>query len=168
MVDNHLASLSGVRQLLAGGEALSLPHVQKMLDHLGERRLVNGYGPTENTTFTCCHVMTAESSMQQSVPIGRPISNTTVYILDEHMDPVPVGVPGELYIGGDGLARGYLNRPELTAEKFVDDPLNERPGERLYRTGDKVRYRIDGAIEFLGPFRSSGQAAWFSSRTRRN
>ncbi|MCP4993012.1 MAG: AMP-binding protein, partial [Gammaproteobacteria bacterium] len=105
MVDNHLESLSGVQQLLAGGEALSLPHVKKMLSRLGNRRLINGYGPTENTTFTCCHVMTATSALKQSVPIGRPISNTTVYILDGQMKPVPGGIPGELYIGGDGLAR---------------------------------------------------------------
>ena len=150
MVDSHLSSLSGVRQLLAGGEALSLPHVQKMLSVLGDRRLINGYGPTENTTFTCCHVMTSESDVGQSVPIGRPISNTTVYILDEYAHPVPVGVAGELYIGGDGLARGYLNQPELTAEKFVPNPFSAESGSRLYRTGDTVRYRRDGNIEFLG------------------
>ena len=152
MVDNHLSSLSGVRQLLAGGEALSLPRVQMMLEQLGEGRLINGYGPTENTTFTCCHVMTAASELGQSVPIGRPISNTMVYILDDQMRPVPIGIPGELYIGGDGLARGYLNQAELTAEKFIANPFNERAGARLYRTGDEVRYRADGTIEFLGRF----------------
>ena len=150
MVENHLASLSGVRQLLAGGEALSLPHVKKMLESLGEGRLINGYGPTENTTFTCCHVMTRDSQLGQSVPIGRPISNTTVYILDGQMNPVPVGVAGELYIGGDGLARGYLNQPELTAEKFVADPFSAEADARLYRTGDLVCYRGDGVIEFIG------------------
>ena len=151
MVDNHLASLSGLRQVLAGGEALSLPQVQKMLDQLDDgARLINGYGPTENTTFTCCHVMTRDSELGQSVPIGRPISNTTVYILDSRMGPVPVGVPGELYIGGDGLARGYLNQAELTAEKFIADPFSESASARLYKTGDEVRYRQDGTIEFLG------------------
>ena len=151
MVDNHCDRLSGVKQLLAGGEALSLPHVQKMLDRLGEgSRLINGYGPTENTTFTCCHVMTADSELGQSVPIGRPISNTWVYVLDAAMQPVPVGVAGELYIGGDGLARGYLNQAELTAEKFVSDPFSAEPGARLYATGDLVRYRRDGSIEFIG------------------
>ena len=152
MVDNHLASLSGLRQLLAGGEALSLPQVKKMLDQLDGRRLINGYGPTENTTFTCCHVMSGSSDLGQSVPIGRPISNTTVYILDEQMGPVPVGVPGELYIGGDGLARDYLNQPELTAQKFVANPFSDKPGARLFRTGDEVRYLRDGTIEFLGRF----------------
>jgi amino acid adenylation domain-containing protein len=151
MVDNHLSSLSGVQQLLAGGEALSLPHVNKMLAQLsGGRRLINGYGPTENTTFTCCHVMKADSQLQQNVPIGRPISNTTVYILDTDMKPVPVGVPGELYIGGDGLARGYLNQPQMTAEKFVADPFSKDPAARLYATGDRVRYQNDGSIEFIG------------------
>ena len=106
MVDNHLPSLSGVQQLLAGGEALSVPHVKKMLAQAGDCRLINGYGPTENTTFTCCHVMSTGSEIKSSVPIGRPISNTTVYILDQGMRPVPLGVAGELYIGGDGLARG--------------------------------------------------------------
>ena len=156
MVDNHLDSLTGVRQLLTGGEALSLPHVNKMLDHLSDGRLINGYGPTENTTFTCCHVMSRESNLDSTVPIGRPISNTTVYILDEFMNLSPIGVPGELYIGGDGLARGYLNQKALTAEKFVPNPftnkLSDKGGkeEVLYRTGDWVRYRNDGSIEFFG------------------
>ncbi|NNF93561.1 MAG: amino acid adenylation domain-containing protein, partial [Altererythrobacter sp.] len=150
MVDEQLDSLRGVRQLLAGGEALSVDHVRRVLEGIGTGRLINGYGPTENTTFSCCHVMDAHSDVGQSVPIGRPISNTRVYILDEHLHPVPVGVPGELYLGGDGLARGYLNRPELTAEKFIADPFSDEPHARLYRTGDWVRYQPDGNIEFIG------------------
>jgi amino acid adenylation domain-containing protein len=148
MVDSHREALRGVKQLLAGGEALSVAHVRKYLEGIGEHRLINGYGPTENTTFTCCHVMTADSRIGQTVPIGRPISNTRVYILDAHQQPVPVGVVGELYAGGAGLSRGYLNQPELTAEKFVADPFNA--GERLYRTGDLVRYTSEGVIEFQG------------------
>ena len=150
MVDTHIESLRGVRQLLAGGEALSVAHVRRMLEVIGEGRLINGYGPTENTTFTCCHVMTADSCIENTVPIGRPISNTRVYVLDGHMQPVPVGVYGELYIGGDGLAREYLHQPQLTAEKFVADPFDTTAGGRLYRTGDLVRYLADGTIEFLG------------------
>ena len=151
MVDSQLAALLGVRQVLAGGESLSVAHVGKMLGVLpAGHRLINGYGPTENTTFTACHVMTGESGVGRSVPIGRPISNTRVYVLDRRRRPVPVGVAGELYIGGDGLARDYLNQPELTAEKFITDPFSDEPGARLYRTGDRVRYRADGTLEFLG------------------
>ena len=150
MVDEQLESLRGVQQLLAGGEALSVPHVRRMLEVIGKGRLINGYGPTENTTFTCCHVMTATSRIEQAVPIGRPISNTRVYVLDERMQPVPVGVHGELYIAGDGLAREYLNQPKLTAEKFVPDPFSGKAEARLYRTGDLVYYREDGSIAFVG------------------
>lgn len=151
MMENQPETLGQVRQLLAGGDVLSAPHVKRALRALEERcRLINGYGPTENTTFTCCHPMTKASELGASVSIGRPIANTQVYILDGQMQPVPVRVSGELYIGGDGLARGYLNRPDLTAEKFVPDPFNEAAGKRLYRTGDMVRYRPDGQIEFVG------------------
>jgi amino acid adenylation domain-containing protein len=150
MVDTQIESLRGVRQLLAGGETLSVPHVREMLQVIGRNRLINGYGPTENTTFTCCHVMTAGTRIEHTVPIGRPIANTRVYVLDAHLQPVPVGVYGELYIGGDGLAREYLHQPELTAEKFVPDPFSTAPGARLYRTGDLVRWLPEGDIEFLG------------------
>jgi amino acid adenylation domain-containing protein len=151
MVDSQPEALHGVRQLFSGGDVLSVPHVQRVLANLPEGGvLINGYGPTENTTFTCCHVMTRESRVEGSVPIGRPIANTQVYVLDRSMQPVPVGVYGELYIGGDGLARDYLKRPALTAEKFVPDPFSDTPGARLYRTGDLVRYRSDGTVEFQG------------------
>src|SRR2546430_1561973 len=150
MVDEQIGCLPGVRQLLAGGETLSVSHVRRMLEVIGKNRLINGYGPTENTTFTCCHVMTAQSRIDQTVPIGRPINNTRVYVLDHHMQPVPIGVYGELCIGGDGLAREYLHQPELTAQKFVPDPFSGQAGARLYKTGDLVRFRADGCIEFLG------------------
>ena len=152
MVEEHPESLQHVRQLLAGGEALSVPHVKKMIKTLGNRRLINGYGPTENTTFTACHVMTAESRIDRSVSIGKPISNTQVYILDQQLRPVPIGVYGELYIGGDGLAREYLNQPELTTERFIPNPFSEEPGARIYKTGDRVRFLEDGSIEFQGRF----------------
>ncbi|MBI5099966.1 MAG: amino acid adenylation domain-containing protein, partial [Nitrospirae bacterium] len=150
IVDISLESFAGIKQMLAGGDVLSVPHVKKFLRRHRRSRLINGYGPTENTTFTCCYAMTDEGQVGASVSIGRPISNTQVYILDRHLQPVPAVVPGELYIGGDGLARGYLNRPELTAEKFIPDPFSDRPGVRLYKTGDLARYLPDGNIEFLG------------------
>lgn len=151
MVDYELGSLAGVRQLVAGGDVLSPLHVNQVLAALPPGgALVNGYGPTETTTFACCHRMPAGSRVDGPVPIGRPIANTTVHILDEHRRPVPVGVPGELYIGGDGLARGYLGRPDLTAERFVPDPFSETGAARLYRSGDLGRWSNDGTIQFLG------------------
>ncbi|MDQ2935944.1 MAG: amino acid adenylation domain-containing protein, partial [Acidobacteriota bacterium] len=150
MVDIHLDDLKGLRQLLAGGDILSVPHVKKVLRELKGCRLINGYGPTENTTFTCCYPVVDPAGINGSVPIGRPISNTHVYVLDSNLNPAPVGIPGELHVGGDGLARGYLKRPELTAEKFINDPFDGRPGAQIYKTGDLVRYRPDGQIEFLG------------------
>ncbi|MDQ6651918.1 MAG: amino acid adenylation domain-containing protein, partial [Acidobacteriota bacterium] len=115
MVDTHLDDLKGLRQLLAGGDVLSVPHVKRVLQELKGCRLINGYGPTENTTFTCCYAVVDPAAINGSVPIGRPISNTRVYVLDRNLNPTPVGIPGELHVGGDGLARGYLNRPQLTA-----------------------------------------------------
>jgi aspartate racemase len=149
MVDEQVAALRGVRQLLAGGEALSVPHVNKLLSEPGGA-LINGYGPTETTTFACCHQVRVGDATGASIPIGRPIANTTVYLLDGELQPVPVGVRGELYIGGRGVARGYLQRPALTAERFVPDPFSQEPGTRLYRTGDLARYLSNGNIEFVG------------------
>ncbi len=120
---------------------------------VGERvRLMNVYGPTETTVTNTAYEFEGETGERAygSVPIGRPIANTSVYILNEHLQPLPVGVGGEVFIGGDGLARGYLGRPALTAEKFVPDPFGTRPGARLYRTGDLARFLPDGNVEFLG------------------
>ena len=149
MVDEQVEALAQVRQLLAGGDVLSAPHVRRLLQSKPRGVVINGYGPTENTTFTCCYPMTADEHFGASLPIGYPISNTQVYLLNQDLEPVPVGTNGELYTGGDGLARGYHNRPELTAERFVPHPFG-KPGERLYRTGDLARYLPDGRIEFLG------------------
>ncbi len=157
-VETHLESLSPLRQLLTGGDALSLPHVVRALGGLPATRLVNGYGPTENTTFTCCQTLGDPAAVGATVPLGRPIANTRVYLLDASGGAVPVGVVGELATGGDGLARGYLDRPELTAERFVPCPIagaGEAPGSRLYRTGDMARWLPDGRIEFMG--RRDGQ-----------
>ncbi len=125
--------------------------MRAVLKNQPPHRLVNGYGPTENTTFTCCALLHDVPEEALSVPIGRPISNTQVYILDAYRNAVPVGVPGELYTGGDGLARGYWNRAQLTAEKFILHQFTaDGPCECLYRTGDLARYLPDGNIEFLG------------------
>jgi amino acid adenylation domain-containing protein len=151
MVDERLEDLTGVRQLLAGGDVLSPAHVQRYLATADNGVLINGYGPTENTTFSCTHRMKAGWQLAgSSVPIGRPITNTQVYVLDQRQEPAPIGVAGELYLGGAGLAREYLRRPELTAEKLIPHPYSAEAGARLYRTGDQVRWLADGTLEFLG------------------
>lgn len=146
MIDEHVDSLKGLKYLLAGGDVLSQIHVKKALDSLGKTRIINGYGPTENTTFTTCHVIVKEDLNKPSIPIGKPIANTSVRILDPMLRSLPVGIPGELFTGGDGLAIRYLNAEELTDEKFLDHP----EFGRLYRTGDLCRYHEDGTIEFIG------------------
>ncbi|GAB3887305.1 hypothetical protein GCM10029964_053070 [Kibdelosporangium lantanae] len=148
MVEGPVAELSGLRVLLAGGDVLSVSHVNRALAALPGVRLVNGYGPTENTTFTCCHPIT--EPLDGPAPIGRPIRGTRAYVLDAELRPVPVGEVGELYAGGMGVALGYLNRRALTAERFVPDPFTSRPGRRMYRTGDLARWRPDGTLDFLG------------------
>ena len=150
MVDANPDGLRGVRQMVAAGDVLSVPHIRKALEIYHGSRIINGYGPTENTGLTTCCRMDHPSQIAASVPIGRPISNTSVYLLDEHLRRVPIGVPGELYTGGDGVARDYLKRRGLTAERFVPDPFSPEPGARMYRTGDRARYLSDGRIEFLG------------------
>ena len=150
MVEGPLDLLAGVRQLLTGGDVLPVPQVRKFIERHGQCRLVNCYGPTENTTFTTCHTIGALPPSALSVPIGRPIRNTRVYILDTFMQPVPVGVPGELFAAGDGLALGYLRQEALTSEKFVAGVPDVPGGGRMYRTGDIARWRPDGTIEFLG------------------
>ncbi|MBV8416480.1 MAG: amino acid adenylation domain-containing protein, partial [Verrucomicrobia bacterium] len=150
MVDNALPALSGLRQMLAGGEVLSVRHVETFRRTHPQCQLINGYGPTENTTFSCCYRIPVEADLSGGVPIGSPVNNTRAYVLDGDFAPAPVGVPGELYVAGAGLARGYLNRPGTTAERFVPDPYAPLPGERMYRTGDLARRRADGVLEFLG------------------
>lgn len=149
LVDHELNCFEGVRQLLAGGDVLSPSHVRRFIEAVPSCTLINGYGPTENTTFTCTYAVESADRLAPSVPIGRPISNGRVYILDAYRNPVPIGMPGELYAAGDGLARGYLNRPELTADRFVPDPFSPTPGARMYRTSDRVRFLADGVIQFL-------------------
>jgi aspartate racemase len=151
VIDEGPEALDGLHELLIGGEALSVPHVRRAFQCRPGLRIVNGYGPTESTTFTCCYPIPGPPQAQAtSIPIGAPIANTDVYVVDRHLTPVPIGVPGELLIGGAGLARGYLGRSQLTAEKFIADSFSGRPGARLYRTGDLVRWRPGGLLEFLG------------------
>ena len=139
---------SGIKYLLVGGDILSPPHINKVRTRHKGIRILNGYGPTENTTFSTIHEIDRE--YENKIPLGRPISNSTAYILDKKGNPQPIGVLGELCVGGDGVARGYLNRPELTAEKFIPDPFIGITGARLYKTGDLARWMDDGTIEFFG------------------
>jgi amino acid adenylation domain-containing protein len=152
VVDHYPQALSDVEEILTGGEVLSVRHLCRAQATLGPRvQFINGYGPTESTTFATCYRIPPQLAAEtESIPIGRPIGNTQVYVLDKYRVPVPIGAPGELYIGGAGLACGYLNRPELTAERFVAHPFDDAPHAKLYRTGDLCRWRADGNLEFLG------------------
>ncbi|MEG4572782.1 amino acid adenylation domain-containing protein [Microcoleus sp. N3A4] len=139
-----LEELPSLGTIIVGGEAVSADLVAKWSSG---RRFFNAYGPTESTV---CATIAECTDSKESPPIGRPIANTQVYILDAQKQPVPIGIPGELYIGGAGLARGYLNRPDLTADRFIPNPFSHEQGDRLYKTGDLARYLADGNIEFLG------------------
>ena len=152
---NQIASqapwaFSSLRSLLFGGEAVDPHWVREVLTKGKSGRVLHVYGPTESTTYASWYLVESVAEDATTVPIGYPLANTLFYVLDQHMQIVPIGKPAELYIGGDGLARCYLNCFELTAAQFVPDPFSEKLGARLYRTGDIVRYRADGAIEFLG------------------
>ena len=150
VVDDDPAQLRGLEELLTGGEALSVDHVRRAMAALPGTQLINGYGPTESTTFTTCYRIPRDLGPgARSVPIGRPIRDTTLHVLDPRLSLLPLGAAGELCVGGRGLARGYHRRPELTAERFVTAAL-AGTSERLYRTGDLVRWRQDGTLEFLG------------------
>ncbi|HID8409039.1 TPA: amino acid adenylation domain-containing protein [Serratia marcescens] len=141
------ATLAQLKYLLSGGEAADPHAFARMLKEAGPVRLINAYGPTECTVFATTATIERVDPWQR-LPIGRPIGNTRIYLLDEHGQPVPLGATGEIYIAGPGVALGYLNRAELTAERFLADPFN--PGERMYRTGDLARYLADGNIDYLG------------------
>lgn len=137
---------AGVRQLIIGGDVLSPRHINRVRHSTPGLTLINGYGPTENTTFSTTFPI--DSDFADSIPIGRPISNSTAYIVNEAGHLQPIGVPGELVVGGDGVGRGYANLPEMSAEKFVPNPYEH--GARMYKTGDLARWRADGVIEYLG------------------
>ncbi|MFG2633287.1 amino acid adenylation domain-containing protein [Streptomyces sp. NPDC048362] len=147
LVEQDATAFRGLRELLVGGDALSSVHVAKVMTACPGLTLVNGYGPTENTAFSLTHRLSRDDLGR--IPIGRPIAHSTAYVLDDRGRLCPVGVPGELCLGGDGVARGYLGRPELTAERFTADAFSPGGG-RLYRSGDLARWRPDGIVEFLG------------------
>jgi amino acid adenylation domain-containing protein/thioester reductase-like protein len=143
-------ALARLRFLLTGGEASDPASFARVLDQGGSGTLIHCYGPTETTTYAITHDVRHVAEGARGIPLGGPIGNTSVYLLDRAGEPVPVGVAGELYIGGAGVARGYQGRAGLTAERFVPDPFGAEPGARLYRTGDLVRWRPEGTLEFLG------------------
>lgn len=165
MVDEFPNSLRHLKYLLAGGDVLSPPHVRNALNAMPQGCVINGYGPTESTTFACCHRVRPEDTAAASIPIGLPIAGTEVYILNVGSKPVSGQESGEIYIGGDGLARGYLNRPQLTKEKFVKHPFSIDPTARLYRTGDMGRFNRQGEIEFLGRIDSQVKIRGFRVET---
>ncbi|WP_165986541.1 non-ribosomal peptide synthetase [Streptomyces sp. YIM 98790] len=143
------AAFGSLRHLVIGGDVMNPARAAQVLAAGPPRRLVNGYGPTETTTFATWHLV-EQADEHTPVPIGRPIANTSVLVLDERLNPVPVGMVGELFIAGPGLARGYLNRPQLTAERFLDNPYGQAPDDRMYRTGDLVRWTPQGVLQYLG------------------
>jgi len=143
-------AFSSLRYLLFGGETVNSRWVKKVISSGAPKNLIHVYGPTENTTFSSYYYVQELPESARFISIGRPISNTQFYILDTHLELVPIGIVGELYISGDGLAREYLNRPELTTEKFIPNPFINKAKTRLYKTGDLARYLPDGNIEFLG------------------
>ena len=154
------------RQSFVGGEALSYELQQRFFERTGAA-LHNLYGPTEASIDVTAWECRRDSNCKV-VPIGRPIANTQIYILDQYLAPVPIGVVGEIYIGGEGLARGYLNQPELTAEKFIYHSFNGEPARRLYKTGDLARYLPDGNIEFLGRIDNQVKIRGFASSSERS
>ncbi len=140
---------SHAREIWTGGDVVPVAAIQRLHNYCPATLVCNGYGPTETTTFATHYAVTKPEKLIGSVPIGAPQDNLKIYILNSTLEPVAVGIPGELFIAGAGLARGYLNRPDLTAERFLSDPFGHS-GERMYRTGDRVRWREDAQLEFLG------------------
>jgi tyrocidine synthetase-3 len=146
VTEAEIKTFKGIKKLLAGGDVLSVKNVRQVKKLYPQIQFINGYGPTENTTFSTTFLV--DKVKKEQIPIGTPISNSTVYIVNPYGKLQPVGIQGELWVGGDGVSRGYLNNPELTAEKFIQDPF--RMGDRIYKTGDLTKWNFDGDIEFLG------------------
>ena len=150
MVDEHLEDLVGLRQLIVGGDVMPASSAQRLLQAAPGLRLINAYGPTEGTIVATAHVIADPAEVATQIPIGRPVANTQIYLLDHAGRLVPDGLPGEIWIGGHGVARGYRARPDLTAQRFADDPFSEQSHARMYRTGDIGCWRRDGSLDFLG------------------
>ncbi len=148
MLDEQLPRLRGLRRLIVGGDVMSPAHARRAMAALPDTQVINVYGPTEATVLITAQPLVTPPD--GPIPLGAPIANARVYVLDASRRPIPVGVPGEIYTGGDGVALGYLNRPDLTAERFVLDPFAGRVGATMYRTGDLARWRPDGTVDFLG------------------
>ena len=151
LADHHFTALKSVRQLLTGGDLLSVPQVQTLLQDLPTCQLLYVYSAPGSTAFTCCYPISQRSQLSQlntAIPIGQPLDHVQIYLLNRQRQPVPIGVPGELYVGGDGLAQGYVNQPDLTAQHFIPHPDSSAP--MLYRTGDLVRRLPDGNLEWIG------------------
>lgn len=143
-------AFQGLRELIVGGDVVSPEHVGRIMSRYPDLNVVNGYGPTEATTFSLCYRMPRNIDLRATIPIGRPIAHSDAYILDSQLRPVADGEVGDLWVAGDGVALGYLDRPDLTAEKFRRDPFASDPDWNMYATGDLARRRADGLIEFLG------------------
>ncbi|HEY1349801.1 MAG TPA: amino acid adenylation domain-containing protein [Ktedonobacteraceae bacterium] len=151
MVRRERRAAAALRLVIFGGEALQVQALQAWLAHIGSTPFINMYGITETTVHVTCYPLGASDISQQTpAPIGRPIPDLQVYLLDRHQQPLPAGVPGEIYVGGAGVSRGYLNHPDLTAGRFLPDPFGGRPGARLYRSGDRAYRRADGALVYCG------------------
>lgn len=148
-LDQALKRIS-LERLLVGVEPINEQLLASISQRIPGLQIINGYGPTETTICSTLHSIKPQSASNRNTPIGNPVQNTKIYLLDNQMQPVPVGVVGEIHIGGAGLAQGYLNRPELTQEKFISNPFSSQPNSRLYKTGDLARYLRDGNIEYLG------------------
>src|SRR5262249_45446449 len=144
--ESGVGALAGLERVLLAGEVLP-PDVAALIRTVVPDGVMNLYGPTETTVYATSQRV---AETDGSVPIGRPIANVRAYVLDDGLRLRPVSVAGELYVGGAGVARGYLGQPALTADRFVPDPFSTRPGARMYRTGDRARWRDDGTLEFLG------------------
>ncbi|BAY65410.1 amino acid adenylation domain-containing protein [Calothrix brevissima NIES-22] len=163
MVDKKLAELTQLKQVLIT-DVISVAHVKKLLQAAPKLNLINVYSVSENASVTCYYPITKTSDIDTTIPIGRPIDNTQIYLLDAQLQPVPMGIPGELYIGGDGLATGYYQNPELTATVFIPHPFNSQAGATLYKTGEFARYLANGNIELLSPIHQQGKIRSYQSQ----